>query len=87
MMREVHSSVNFFERNTEASLKKIVLSGKLARAPVTVGVIQQEVGFPCEVWSPAEGMRNSLPASQKEMFAENQSAFAVCIGTARNALS
>ena len=87
MMREVHSSVNFFERNTEASLKKIVLSGKLAGAPVTVGVIQQEVGFPCEVWSPAEGMRNSLPASQKEIFAENQSAFAVCIGTARNALS
>ncbi len=87
MMREVHSSVNFFERNTEANLKKIVLSGKLANAPVTISVIQQEVGFPCEIWSPAEGMKNSLPSGQKEMFAQNQSAFAVCIGTARNALS
>jgi Tfp pilus assembly PilM family ATPase len=87
MMREVHSSVNFFERNTETDLKKIVLSGKLVKAPDVVSVIQKEVGFPCELWSPATGMKNSLPAGQREMFAENEAAFAVAIGTARSVLS
>lgn len=87
MMREVHSSVNFFERNTDTDLKKIVLSGRLARVPEAVSVIQKEVGFSCEVVSSAEGMKNVLPAGQREMFAENQAAFAVSIGTARTALA
>jgi Tfp pilus assembly PilM family ATPase len=87
MMREVHSSVNFFERNADTDLKKIVLSGRLARIPEAVSVIQKEVGFTCEVASSAEGMKNALPSGQREMFAENQAAFAVSIGTAWAALS
>jgi Tfp pilus assembly PilM family ATPase len=87
MMREVHSSVNFFERNTETDLKKIILSGRLARAPVTAEVIQKEVGFTCEAWNATQGIKNSLPADQRELFAENETAFAVAMGTARAALS
>lgn len=87
MMREVHSSVNFFERNTETDLKKIVLSGRLVMAPVAVSVIQKEVGFSCEVASPAQGVKNSLPAGQRELFEQNQTAFAVSMGTAFAALS
>jgi len=87
MMREVHSSVNFFERNAETDLKKIVVSGRLSRAPVTAEVVQKEVGFSCEVWNSAGGLKNSLPAGQRELFGENEAAFAVAMGTARSALS
>ena len=87
MMREVHSSVNFFERNTETDLKKVILSGKLVKAPIVVNVIQKEIGFSCEALNPVEGVRNSLPSEQREMFAENQTAFAVAIGMARSVLS
>ena len=86
-IREVRSSINFFERNADTDIQKVYLSGTLVKAPVSLNTIQSELGFSCEVWNPAEGLQVSLPPGQRELYSENQAAFAVAIGTARAALA
>ncbi|MBV9462681.1 MAG: pilus assembly protein PilM [Verrucomicrobiae bacterium] len=83
LFREVRSSINFFERNTDTDMRKIYLSGTLVKSPRAVEVLQECLGIPCETWNPAQGMQVNLPPGQLELFSENQAAFGPCIGAAR----
>lgn len=84
LIREVRSSINFFEKNSDQPLSKIYLSGGTAASTMAVEALASDIGSPCEVWNAAQGLAMELPADQQDVFTRNLSAFAAALGAARS---
>jgi len=85
LVREVRSSINFFEKNSDQALSKVYLSGASTRAQAVVDALSQDIGVACEGWNPVNGMPLEAPPEQQELFAQNQASFVTAIGAARAA--
>ncbi len=84
LIREVRSSINFFEKNTESLVSKIYLAGASARSQTILDALSQETGKACEPWSAAEGLEADLPAEQRELFVQHQATLCAALGAARS---
>ncbi len=83
LIREVRSSINFFEKNSDQPLSKVYLSGGSVRSAAVVEALSSDIGATCEPWNAAQGLSIELPAEQQEIFTQNQSSFAAALGAAR----
>ncbi len=84
LIREVCSSVNFFEKNTENLVSRIYVAGASAKSPSILEVLSRDTGKACETWSAAEGLEVELPAEQREAFLQNEMSFCAALGVARS---
>ena len=87
LIREVSSSVNFFEKNTENLVSRIYVAGASAKSPLILEVLGRDTGKTCEAWSAAEGLEVELPVEQREMFLQNEMSFCAALGVARSYVS
>ena len=53
-------------------------------SPTVTETLSKDIGTPCEVWDPANGLSVELPPEQQGIFAQNQSSFATALGVARS---
>ncbi len=83
LIREVRSSINFFEKNSDRSISKIYLTGASAYAPAVVKTLTRDIGTTCEPWNSARGLTLELPSKQQDIFNQNPFAFSTALGVAR----
>jgi type IV pilus assembly protein PilM len=86
LIREVRSSINFFEKNSDQSIPKVHVTGGSVISATVIEALSKEIGTTCEVWDPANGLGIELPPEQHGIFAENQPAFSTALGVARSNL-
>lgn len=82
LIREIRSSINFFEKNTEQAVARILVAGSSARSEPLVAALADQSGKTCQPWCPSARLSLHLPVEQQEMFAANQAAFATALGAA-----
>jgi type IV pilus assembly protein PilM len=86
LIREVRSSINFFEKNSDQAIPKVHITGGSVISPTVVEALSKDIGTACEVWDPANGLHVELPHEQHGIFAQNQPAFSTALGVARSNL-
>lgn len=82
LIREIRSSINFFEKNTEQAVSRILVAGTSARSESLVAALADQSGKTCQPWCPSGRLSLQLPAEQREMFVAHQVAFATALGAA-----
>jgi Tfp pilus assembly PilM family ATPase len=63
---EVRNSIGFFEGQREESIRRIFVSGGLARAEMILQTLSDDLGLPCEIWDPLETCEVALPAGKRQ---------------------
>jgi type IV pilus assembly protein PilM len=86
LVREVRSSINFFEKNSDLPISKVLMGGASVRSPVIVEALAKDIGAPCEIINPTRGLVDGLPADQQQVFRQNLVAFSAAVGAARTYL-
>ncbi len=86
LIHEIRSSINFFEKNTEQAISRILVAGASARSEPLVAALADQSGKICQPWCPSGRLSLQLPVEQREIFAANQVAFATALGAALNDL-
>jgi len=84
LIREVHSSINFFEKNSDLPISKVYLSGASTSSQAVVDALSKDVGRACEALDATAGLAVELPADQQAVFAASQAGFATALGAARS---
>ena len=87
LIREVGSSIGFFEGRHEATIGQIWVSGGPTKSKTLVRLIGEELRIPCEAWNAAERCDVSVAAGKKTRFAEDASDFNVACGAAAELLT
>ncbi|MFZ4694871.1 MAG: pilus assembly protein PilM [Verrucomicrobiia bacterium] len=82
LIREILSSINFFEKNTEQAVSRILVVGASARSETLIAALADQSGKTCQPWCPSGRLSLHLPVEQREMFAANHVSFATAIGAA-----
>ncbi|MCC7519913.1 MAG: pilus assembly protein PilM [Verrucomicrobiae bacterium] len=87
LIREICSSINFFENNTDQSVSRILVAGASARSESLVAALANQTGKICQPWCPSARLALHLPVEQRELFTAQQSTFATALGAALSHLS
>lgn len=83
LIREVRSSINFFEKNSDQAISKVYLAGASAISTVLMETLSKDIGTACETWKASQGLLSQLPPEQQNLFARNEFAFSTALGAAR----
>lgn len=83
LIREIRSSINFFEKNSEIPISKVYLTGSSMGSPLVVEALGKDIGSLCEPWDASIGLQIQLPAEQQSAFKSNCFAYAAALGAAR----
>lgn len=83
LIREIRSSINFFEKNSDQAIGKIYLSGAPMRSQAVVEALSNDIGLACEAWSAANNLPIELPPDQQSLFSQSQVIFTSALGLAR----
>jgi Tfp pilus assembly PilM family ATPase len=83
LIREVRSSINFFEKNSDQAISKVYLTGASIVSPAVVEALSNDIGSPCEAWKATQGLTIQLPPEQQAIFSKNEFAFSTALGVAR----
>ncbi len=82
LIHEIRSSINFFEKNTEQAISRVLVAGASARSETLIAALADQSGKVCQPWCPSARLALQLPPEQREMFAAHQAAFATALGVA-----
>jgi type IV pilus assembly protein PilM len=85
--RELRASIDFFEHQREKTVGRILISGGASRSDFLVQLLQTELGVPCKVWFPTEGMNLSLSPQQMTEVEQVASVLTNAIGSAALSVS
>jgi len=85
--RELRASIDFFEHQREKTVGRILISGGASRSDFLVQLLQTELGVPCKVWFPTEGMNLSLAPQQMTEVEQVASVLTNAIGSAAMSVS
>jgi type IV pilus assembly protein PilM len=80
--RELRASIDFFEHQREKTVSRILISGGASRSDFLVQLLQTELGVPCKVWFPTEGMTLALSPQQMTEVEQVASVLTNAIGSA-----
>lgn len=83
LVREVQSSINFFEKNSDQAISKVYLAGASVYSTTIVESLSRDIGTICEPLNATQGLTIDLPVEQQDIFAQNPFAFSTALGTAR----
>jgi type IV pilus assembly protein PilM len=83
LVRELRSSINFFEKNSEFPISKVYLTGSSCASPMVFEALSTDIGSACEVWDGIGGLSVELPPEQQPIFNQNRFSFATALGAAR----
>lgn len=83
LIREIRSSINFFEKNSDQAIGKIYLSGGPMRSQAVIEALSNDIGLGCEVWNAANNLPIELQPDQQGMFNQSQVIFTSALGLAR----
>ncbi len=79
---EVRNSIGFFEGQCEESIRRIFVSGGMARTEMILQNLSDELGLPCEIWDPLETCEVALPADKRQALASEFVSLNVACGAA-----
>jgi Tfp pilus assembly PilM family ATPase len=65
LIREISSSIGFFEGRCEETIRRVFVSGGPARSQMLLKVMTEELHMECTSWNPFSGCEVSLPAHLK----------------------
>ncbi len=86
LVREIASSIGFFEGRREENITKVYVSGGGARLKPLLTILGEELHIPCEAWNPFNTCEFALPAGRKEKLADDFVSLNVACGAAAEAL-
>jgi Tfp pilus assembly PilM family ATPase len=86
LTREISSSIGFFEGRREETIKRIFLSGGMARSRVFLESISGELNMPCVSWDPFQNCEIALPAARKQTLPDDLSSLTAACGAAMEIL-
>jgi type IV pilus assembly protein PilM len=79
---EVRNSIGFFEGQREESIHRIFVSGGMAKTEMSLQILSDELGLPCEIWDPLESCEVALPAAKRQALAQEFVSLNVACGAA-----
>ncbi len=79
---EVRNSIGFFEGQSEESIHRIFVSGGMAKTEMTLQILSDELGLPCEIWDPLETCEVALPPAKRQALANEFVSLNVACGAA-----
>ncbi|MDX2227059.1 MAG: pilus assembly protein PilM [Verrucomicrobiae bacterium] len=82
LIREIQASMNYAENSLSADIKRIHLSGGMARSSQIRDTIANAVGLPAEIWSPLDGLEVKLKSGPSETIQADFCALPPAIGAA-----
>jgi type IV pilus assembly protein PilM len=84
--RQLRSSIDFFERQNEVPVKRVLCSGGTAMSHVILQFLTDEIGLPCKSWDPTENVEVDLKGQKEETLKEQAPGLVVAVGTALGAI-
>ncbi|MGB8168440.1 MAG: pilus assembly protein PilM [Chthoniobacteraceae bacterium] len=82
LVREIQNSIGFLEHRHEETIRRLYISGGIAKSRTLLKVLSEELHLPCETWSAAEKCETALPANQRDSFTADAVDFNVACGAA-----
>lgn len=83
LIREINSSINFYEKNSDLPISKIYVTGASVVAEAVIAALGKDIATPCEAWNATQGLLMELPPDQQAAFSQNPYAYSVALGVAR----
>lgn len=83
LVREVRSSINFFEKNSDQPISKVYMTGGSVHSQTVIDALAKDIGTPCDLWDSSRGLAIELPSDQRDIFNRNRAGFAAALGTVR----
>jgi type IV pilus assembly protein PilM len=87
LTREIGSSIGFFEGRREETVGQVWVSGGLAKNKAVLRILTEELHMPCKSWNALDRCDISVPASRRDIFAEEMSDFSIACGAAAQLLT
>jgi Tfp pilus assembly PilM family ATPase len=87
LMREIGSSIGFFEGRREETIDRIFVSGAPAKSPTFLKVMSEEVHMPCESWNALGHCEIAVPSQKRQQFAADVLDLNVACGAAAQLLT
>jgi type IV pilus assembly protein PilM len=87
LMREIGSSIGFFEGRREETIDRIFVSGAPAKSQTLLKVMSEEVHMPCESWNALSPCEIAIPIQKRQQFAEDALDLNVACGAAAELLT
>lgn len=82
LVKEIRASINFFEGQSGAEVKKIHLSGGTSRSAEVRENIAENIGLTAEMWNPLEGLEVNIKGSAKDTLQSDFCALGAAVGAA-----
>ena len=86
LVRSISSSIGYFEARREEAIPRIFVSGGLAKSPVILKILTEELQLPCEAWNPFAKCDLQLGASLKSTLPGHLPMLGVACGAAAELL-
>jgi len=86
LAREIGSSIGFFEGRNEETIRQVWVSGGLARNPVLLRLLREELRMPCEPWVAVERCEINVSASKRAQLEEEMLDYSIACGAAAQLL-
>jgi Tfp pilus assembly PilM family ATPase len=87
LMREIGSSIGFFEGRREETIDRIFVSGAPAKSKTLLKVMSEEIHMPCESWNALEHCEIQVAAQKRQQFLDDALDLNVACGAAAELLT
>ena len=65
LVRSISSSIGYFEARREDAIPRVYVSGGLARLPMVLRLLTEELQLPCEAWDPFAKCEINVPPARR----------------------
>ncbi|HYR58231.1 MAG TPA: pilus assembly protein PilM [Chthoniobacteraceae bacterium] len=86
LVREIQNSIGFLEHRHDETIRRLYISGGVAKSRTLLKVLSEELHLPCETWSAAASCEAALPANQRDSFSQDAADLNVACGAAAELL-
>ena len=87
LTREIGSSIGFFEGRSEETIRRIWVSGGLARNATLLRLLGEELHMPCQSWVAVDRCEINVSSSKRAQLAEEMLDYTVACGAAAQLLN
>ncbi len=87
LVRSISSSIGFFEARREETIPRVFVSGGMAKSPMILRILTEELQLPCEAWDPFAKCEINLNTALKSALAEQLPTLTGACGAAAEILN
>ena len=86
LVRSISSSIGFFEARREEAIPRVFVCGGMAKSPMILKILTEELQLPCESWDPFAKCEISVSSKNKELLLKEGPVLSAACGVAAEIL-